>query len=156
LQFIPHLENTPQLAAVGSNTLGEQRLGLTPRCEQGAGFIKVLPKINRLQKNQDFQRVFKNGKGLREDFLFLKVLENNLGIPRFGFIVSNKISKKATVRNRIKRKLRELVREKLSKIKKNIDAVIIVRAFPETKNFKEIEKVINQLFLKANLTIRNS
>jgi ribonuclease P protein component len=113
--------------------------------------MTMLPKINRLKKNNDFQKVFKSGRGFSEDFLFLKFLDNGLKISRFGFIISNKITKKATLRNKIKRKLRELVRQKLPKIKKGLDVVIVVRALPDTENFKKIEKVMDRLFSKAGL-----
>lgn len=111
----------------------------------------MLPRINRLQKNKDFNKVFKKGKGFREDFLFLKILDNNYGVSRFGFVVSNKISNKSTVRNKIKRKLRNLVREKLPGIKKGMDLVIIVNHQINEKEFREMEKTLNKLFLKSNI-----
>ena len=111
----------------------------------------MLPKINRLQKNKDFDEVFKRGKGFKEDFLFLKFLENSLGISRFGFVVSNKVSNKSTVRNQIKRKLRDLIKENLPDIKKGIDAVIVASNQIKGKNFEEVKKVINKIFLKAKI-----
>jgi len=111
----------------------------------------MLPKKNRLKKKKDFERVFKTGKGHKEDFLFLKIVENNLKISRFGFVVSKKFSKKALIRNRIKRQLRELVKLKLSKIKKGIDGVILVIPDLRDKDFLELEEIINKLFKKAKL-----
>ncbi len=111
----------------------------------------MLPKANRLKKNKDFERVFRVGEGYKEDFLFLKIRENNLETSRFGFVVSKKFSKKALIRNRIKRQLREIVKLKLSKIKKGIDGVILVRPGLRDKDFWELEEVINKLFKKAKL-----
>ena len=39
----------------------------------------------------------------------LKVKSNNLGLNRFGVVASKKIDKRAVVRNRIKRMLREII-----------------------------------------------
>lgn len=111
----------------------------------------MLPKANRLKKKKDFEKVLRTGTGLKEDFLILKFVSNNLKKSRFGIIVSLKISKKATIRNRIKRRLRQLIRLKLSEIKKGIDVVLIATPGLETKDFWEIEETINRLFKKAKI-----
>ena len=59
----------------------------------------MLAKINRIKKKKDFEVIFKNSKSLKNNLFILKVAKNNLGLNRFGFVVSLKISKKATVRN---------------------------------------------------------
>lgn len=111
----------------------------------------MLPKRNRLKKNKDFENVFKKGQGFKEDFLYLKIKKNNLESSRFGFVVSKKFSQKATVRNKIKRRLRELVKVKLPKIKKGIDGVIIIMPGFKINDFWELEGIINKLFEKANI-----
>jgi len=109
----------------------------------------MLPKQNCLKQKTDIDRVFKKGKGFKEDFLFLKTLENNLKISRFGFIISQKISKKATTRNKIKRRLRQLIRSKLKEIKQGIDVLLIALSGLEKKDFQEMEETINKIFKKA-------
>ena len=111
----------------------------------------MLPQQNRIKKKKDFERVFKKGKSFKQGFLILKIVLNNLTIGRFGFIVSQKISKKASVRNKIKRRLRELVRLKLPQIKKGMDGVLVVLPGLEAEDFKEMEKIINKLFKKSKL-----
>ena len=123
----------------------------------------MLPKENRLKKEKDFERVFKTGKGYKEDFLFLKIVKNDLKTSRFGFVVSKKFSKKAIVRNKIKRQLRELIKLKLSKIRKGIDGIILIIPGSENKpltlsgkkakgkDFWELEEIINKLFKKAGI-----
>ena len=48
------------------------------------------------------------------------------GVPRFAFVVSTKVDKRATVRNRIRRIYSESVRKLLPRIA-GCDAVVIVR-----------------------------
>ncbi|OIP74780.1 MAG: ribonuclease P protein component [Parcubacteria group bacterium CG2_30_36_18] len=113
----------------------------------------MVPKKNRLQKKTEIVRVFKKGKGFKEDFLILKLVKNNLEKSRFSFIISQKVSKKATTRNKIKRRLSEIVRLKLKKIKKGIDVILIACPGLEEKDFWEIEESLDKLFLRANLYV---
>jgi len=113
----------------------------------------MVPKKNRLQKKTEIVRVFKKGKGFKEDFLILKLVKNNLEKSRFSFIISKKVSKKATTRNKIKRRLSEIVRLKLKKIKKGIDVILIACPGLEEKDFWEIEESLDKLFLRANLYV---
>ena len=117
----------------------------------------MLLRENRLKNKKDFKKIFEQGKGFRQDFLFLKIIKNNLGKTKFGFVVSKKVSKKAVTRNKIKRQLREIVRNKLKKeqIKIGIDGVLVVLQDIDGKDFKEIEKVIGTLFKKAGVIINN-
>lgn len=111
----------------------------------------ALPKKNRLKGKREFKRVLEKGKGFKEDFLILKVFRNFSNLIRFGFLVSQKISKKATIRNKIKRRLSELVRVKLKKIKNGIDGILIPLPGIEKKEFFEIERILNNLFKRAKI-----
>ena len=111
----------------------------------------MLSKINRLRKKKDIERVFGKGKRFKEDFLILKITKNALSQTRFGFIVSRKVSKKATSRNKIKRRLREIVSKKGKKFKKGLDTLLIACPGLETKDFWEIDETLNKLFKKAKV-----
>ena len=73
-----------------------------------------LNKKNRLKKKRDFEDVFKKGKAVKGSFLFIKHKNNELGAPRFGFVVSAKIAGKAVERNKIRRILSEAVGGRIS------------------------------------------
>ena len=111
----------------------------------------MLSQINRLKKKKDIERVLRKGKGLREDFLILKTIKNDLNHVRIGFIVSQKVSKKANIRNKVKRRLRELIRAKLKEIKSGRDIILIVVPGLEKKDFITLKENLNQIFKKANL-----
>jgi len=111
----------------------------------------MLSKLNRLRKDKDIQKVFKEGRGHREDFLFLKLIENGLKESRFAFIVGQRVSKKAVLRNKIKRRLREIVFSKLSTIKPGLDMVMVAQKGLEVKDFKELALIVDKLFKKAKL-----
>jgi len=112
----------------------------------------MLPKVNRLAKNKDFQVAFKKGKGFNEKFVFLKIVKNNFAFSRFGFVVSNRVSKKSTTRNKIKRQLSHIIYPNLARIKSGYDVIIGVRPEIKNKKYPEIEKAIKKILLISGLT----
>lgn len=113
----------------------------------------MLKKELRIRKQKDFDKIFSEGAYFSEKFLALKVVESDSKISRFGFIVSNKVSKKAVERNRIKRLLREAVRLKQNKIKSGFDAVFIFRGKEVKKKFDEVDLVVENLLKRSGLLL---
>ncbi|MEK7540776.1 MAG: ribonuclease P protein component [Patescibacteria group bacterium] len=115
----------------------------------------MLSKINRLRKEKDFETLFKKGKSFRNGFLILKIVQNNLEESRFGFIVSQKVSKKAALRNKIKRRIRAVARQNIKKIRKGIDVALIALPGLEKKNFLETKEILNALLknITTNLNV---
>lgn len=111
----------------------------------------MLPKQNRLRKKKDFEKVLKEGRWITNSLLFLKWTFNNLKVSRFGFVVSKKISKKSTLRNKIKRRLREIIRRELPKIKTGIDGVFISKTGLEKKGFQQLEETVSKILTKARI-----
>lgn len=106
----------------------------------------MLPKKNRLTKNNDFDQVFKKGKSSYNNLIGIKVIKNNLKNFRLGILISTKVSKKAVERNRIKRKIREIFGENITNIKENIDIVVITLPEIKSKEYIEIKSsIINGL-----------
>jgi len=108
----------------------------------------MLPSENRLKKKKDFEHVFKQGRGLKDGFLSLRFVKNNLNLTRFGFMVGQKVSRKAVVRNKVKRRLRELSRAKLRDIKKGFDVVVIAGKGAEVENKENTAAIFNHLIIK--------
>ena len=113
----------------------------------------MLPKANRLKKNKDFEKVFKHGKKyvLPGGKIYLKIVRNNFKNSRFAFVASKEFSKKALIRNKAKRKLREIVKARLSEIKKGIDGAIVALPGLEIEDLQKLGEEINKLFKKAGI-----
>lgn len=111
----------------------------------------MLPRKYKLKKNNDFKKVFKKGKYRREDFIGIKFLKNGLDISRFSFLVGLKISKKAVIRNKIKRKLEEVVRLNLKKIAIGFDVIIFIDKEILEKRYLEILERLISLLEKSKL-----
>jgi len=116
----------------------------------------MLPKINRIKKKKDFEMIFKNSKSFKNNLFILKVIKNNLKLNRFGFVVSQKVSKKAIVRNKVKRRLSEAIRDKMKNIEIGTDSVLIALPGIEKKEFSEIKEAINNALIRAKLIIREN
>lgn len=106
----------------------------------------MLPEINRLSQKKDFAVVFKSGKGVKGNFLIFKILKNNSNKLRVGFIVSKKVSNKATIRNKVKRRLRAAVLGELKKNNLSADIIVIALSGARDRNILEIQKEISKIF----------
>jgi len=112
----------------------------------------MLPFKNRLTKRKDFERVQKKGRFFSEGNVIIKILENGSDETRIGFIVGLKFSKKAVVRNQIKRQLRENFHKELQGIKKGLDIVISLRRRENEKiKYPELSRNIKLLLKKSQL-----
>ncbi|MCD6094486.1 ribonuclease P protein component [bacterium] len=115
----------------------------------------MLPKENRLSK-KEVELVLKKGRTYRGFFLILKYWKNKLSsedkrLSRFAVIVPQKVSKKATKRNRIKRLIRENLRKRLSQIKFGFDVVFMATPEILNKNYWQIGKEVERLLRLGNL-----
>lgn len=113
----------------------------------------MLAKINRLRREKEIELVFRKGRNFKEGFLILKTIKNNLGCHRFALIVSKKVSLKANLRNKIRRKISEIIRLKIKsiKIKEGTDNLIIALPGLENKDFREINETLEKLFSKTSI-----
>ena len=113
----------------------------------------MLPIKHRLKKREDFAQVFSKGAYAGYDGLSIKFTKNSLPVSRIGFPVGKNYSKKAVIRNRTRRILREACAEYLEKIKPGFDIIVLIK--PEYQNI-ELTKIIDEfkkIFSKANLLI---
>ncbi len=111
----------------------------------------MLKKIYRLTKDKDFNRVFKKGNSSFNKILGIKAVKNSLEYSRFGILVGAKISKKAVLRNKIKRQIREIIKLDLKNIKSGFDYVIISLPAIAGKSYKEIEESVRNNIKRLKL-----
>lgn len=87
----------------------------------------MLPRERRLRQTRDINRVYSRGRFGGGSQLSAKAMANGLSGSRAAVVVSKKISKKAVVRNRIRRRLASLLAETWQHIAPGYDIVITVR-----------------------------
>ncbi|MFA6190472.1 MAG: ribonuclease P protein component [Candidatus Staskawiczbacteria bacterium] len=120
----------------------------------------MLPKINRIRKKKDFESIFKNSKSFKNNLFIFKITKNELDINRFGFIISSKVSKRATIRNKIRRRLAEIIKKEINsanqveKLKNGKDVVIIALRGIEKKEFPILEEAVKNTIIKSGLYLK--
>jgi ribonuclease P protein component len=103
---------------------------------------------SRLLRTTDFDGTLRSGRRAASEYLALFVSDNDVGRPRVGLAVSRKLGN-AVVRNRIKRRLRELVRPLVTQARGGRDVVIVARARAADAEFARLRQEIEMLWAKG-------
>jgi len=123
----------------------------------------MLPNQNRLTKMKDFEILFKEGYFVNGSLLQAKVWKivpekyarraYTIDDLKIGFVVGVKIDKRAVVRNRLKRQMREVVRLLLkdSKLKTGFMLLLIAKKEMIGKEYGEIEKSVRDVLIKSHV-----
>ena len=97
-----------------------------------------------LKKNSDFRRLYAKGKSAVTPYLVVYTRPNRLGENRLGYTVSVKLGH-AVVRNRVRRRLREIYRLNAPQLKQGHDIVIVARSRAVGSEYRKL----NAAFLRA-------
>jgi ribonuclease P protein component len=108
----------------------------------------MLSPLNRLPK-QNVAEVMRYGLRTTNEDLVLRYKKTS-GPPRFTFIVSTKIDKRATQRNRIRRMLSESIRHVLPHLT-GVDGVFVLRKNIAMLSQQKSEQIVVELLHKATL-----
>jgi ribonuclease P protein component len=122
----------------------------------------MLPLTNRLKHRNDFSAVYRKGIRRNSTHLSLRALRkpktaggsptaDSLQPTRTGISIGLKVSKRATVRNRIKRQIRAALRQLLPRLKFGWDLVIVVRPIAQECNYAKILQELEQLLVEAEV-----
>jgi ribonuclease P protein component len=101
-----------------------------------------------LKKNSDFRRLYAKGKSAVTPYLVLYTRPNRLGENRVGYTVSVKVGH-AVVRNRVRRRLREIYRLNSPSLRPGFDLVIVARGRAVDCPYRKLEAA----FLRACETL---
>lgn len=114
----------------------------------------MLPRKNRPNRRSIASAV-KRGKrtGSKHITLITHHLSRhiNKSKPQFAFVVSQRVAKKATTRNLLKRRARYIIRNEMSLLKNNPNNIFYFRKESNKLTFQELKKEIINLLRKANV-----
>lgn len=104
------------------------------------------PKEVRLRRRSEFLRVQEQGAKITADCLLCLVLPNGRpdGFTRLGLTVSTKVGP-SVVRNRIRRRLRELFRVRKAALPRGLDMVFIARSSAAQADFDRLAKAYGRV-----------
>lgn len=97
-----------------------------------------------LKKNNEFQKVYKEGKSKANKYLVMYVLPNQLSINRLGISVSKKVGN-SVVRHRLTRLIRESYRLNQHMFNSSLDIVVVVRTTARDENYHTMESALVHL-----------
>ena len=128
----------------------------------------ALPKANRLKSRKDFQAVFREGIRRHSSHFTLRALrprsskkpsldtatsKKPLSSTQFGVSISTKVSKRAVIRNRIKRQITAALHHLLPKLSPGWRVVIVVKPTAAESQCvsQEFLQELEQLLVKAEV-----
>ena len=97
-----------------------------------------MKKAVTLKKNYEFQRMYRKAKSAVSPCVVVYCRNNRLDHNRIGITVSTKLGK-AVVRNRARRRLREVYRLNESRFRPGYDIVVVARSRAVTADFGALQ-----------------
>lgn len=111
-----------------------------------------MQRRHRLRHGNDFARLRHKGRAYRHPLLVLSLLPNGLRDNRYGFIVT-KHTGKAVTRNRIRRLLRESIRQLHPQLQSGFDIVIVTRPGVVEQPLVALKRIVEELFRRAGVLV---
>lgn len=116
-----------------------------------------MQKEYRLTRREDFNKVYRHGKSAANHQFVVYVLNRYSGQTGDGFRLGISVSKKvgnAVVRNRLRRRIKEIVRLNREKLVSRKDFILIVRKPAAEMEYAEMEKSILHVLKRADLLVK--
>ena len=109
-----------------------------------------MKKTIALKENHEFRRLYHRGTSSAGRHLVLYCRKNRLGHNRLGVTLSVKLGH-AVVRNRARRRLREVYRLHAPQLKKGYDVVLVARGRTAACPWKDLNETFLRLCRKLDL-----
>jgi ribonuclease P protein component len=116
----------------------------------------LLPPLRTLSKDSDFRRVYRKGKSYATSRLVIYAMKRyaklyGAGDVRVGLSVSGKVAK-AVTRNKLRRRLKEILRLDSEKLARGFDMVIVARNPSADAGYAELEGDVRYLLGKLGVS----
>lgn len=113
----------------------------------------MLTQVHRFHGHGSLRYVYKNGAAVRSHMMTVKYIANpRRKHSRFSIVISKKVLKSAVGRNRIRRRVYEVVRHELPDMKPAHDIVVLIFSSELLSlPHDELVTLVKQLFSQAGL-----
>ena len=96
-------------------------------------------QFTTLKKNSDFRRLYAKGRRIVMPTMVIYLHRNRCGESRVGFTVSTRLGH-AVVRNRVRRRLREIYRLHKAELRPGLDMVVVARSRSVDAAYRSLER----------------
>ena len=103
-----------------------------------------------VKENYEFRRMYAKGKSGVSSCLVVYYRKNRLGHNRLGVTVSTKLGH-AVVRNRVRRRIREIFRLSQGKMKQGYDCIVVARTRAAHADYWELKRAFEKTCKKLDL-----
>ena len=103
-----------------------------------------------VKENYEFRRMYAKGKSGVSSCLVVYYRKNRLGHNRLGVTVSTKLGH-AVVRNRVRRRIREIFRLSQGKMKQGYDIIVVARTRAAHADYWELKRAFEKTCKKLGL-----
>lgn len=100
--------------------------------------MRKLKSSASIKNNYEFRRLYSKGKSAATPYLVVYCRRTGRGYDRLGITVTAKLGT-AVHRNRVRRRLREIYRLNLPRLKKGFDIVIVARVRSRRAEYRQLE-----------------
>lgn len=108
----------------------------------------ALPSKYRLSNSDEIKEVFRAGKSFNSGLFQIRFIPTASNLKKFAFIAGLKVSKKAVIRNKIKRRVSEIIRLNLPKIKSGYLFIVIVKPRAANEEPGSLEESLMNTLIK--------
>lgn len=111
----------------------------------------MLPRLRRVRLTTDIQTVYTQGVNSRHSLLRISALPTQQAHSRATVVVSKRVHLNATVRNRVKRRIRATLSQLLPRIARPHDIVVTAQPRAAQADAVQLRAAVEQLLHKLNL-----
>ena len=103
-----------------------------------------------VKQNSDFRRIYRRGRSAVSGGVVVYCLKNRQGMSRLGVTVSTKLGH-AVVRNRVRRRFRELYRLHKPELQPGFDVILVARGRAVRSTYQQLDETYLRLLRQAGL-----
>ena len=108
-----------------------------------------------VKENYEFRRIYRKGKSVVSPYMVLYCQKNRQGRTRLGITVSTKLGK-AVVRNRVRRRFREIWRLNKDVMVPGWDIILVARVRAVETSYQKLDRVYRKMLKEIGLLQENA
>lgn len=113
----------------------------------------MFTKTHRLTESAAITKTLRTGQRVSTPGLAVVFRKVGTGMSKVAFVVGTKVDKRATVRNRLKRRTREALRPLVPSMALGFEIVVFPRLPIDTMVFADVKKLVADVMKRARLLV---